>query len=340
MKVVLKKRKLDELFIVKSGDIHATSELDSGSVPLISCGNVGQGFLGNFDIPQNCRYRHSLTVAYNGSWPLLAKFHPYEFGAKDDVAVLIPREPLKDSTLLYVAALLNSMTWRYSYYRHCYRDKVRKTVITLPMISVEKEYKVDESYIAKQFSINAKSLIPLPVEASSIPPKIAHWEMISVATLFDIERGCFHSLAALEPGEYPTVSRIAVDNGVVGYFQKPDKAKVYMGGKITVSTVGGDAFVQLQPFLATDNVLILTPKSPMKLATLFCVAFMLNQQKWRYSYGRQCYKAKFAVTQIWMPGDSAKILDVQGIEGLAHATSYWSVIRDVNIKGRVNSKKH
>ena len=336
MNRLLMKQTLDDLFIVKSGDIHATNELDPGSIPLVSCGSIGHGLVGHFDIPKECRYQHSLTVAYNGSWPLLAKFHPYEFGAKDDVAVLIPRKPMQDSTLLYIAALLNSMTWRYSYYRHCYRDKVRKTVITLPIRKDGDQRWIDEASIAKLLKVDAKKLTPKRGEARPIPVPIVQWKSISVSSLFDVDRGDFHSLAALDPGKYMTVSRIAEDNGVVGFFDKPDGAKVYPGGQITVSTVGGDAFVQLQNFIATDNVLILLPKRPMKRATLFCIAFMLNQQKWRYSYGRQCYKTKFATTKIWMPVDQKGDIDEVSIEALTRNTSYWSAVNTVEEKKRAS----
>jgi type I restriction enzyme M protein len=103
-------------------------DLDNGEIPLISCGGVGHGLVGYFDIPPEHRYIGCLTIAYDGSWPLLAKFHPYEFGAKNDVAVLIPKEPMRNTTLLYMAAQLNLITWRYRYYHHCYRVGVRRRV--------------------------------------------------------------------------------------------------------------------------------------------------------------------------------------------------------------------
>ena len=40
---------LDKLFKVKSGDYHATKELDPGDIPLISCGVMEQGLVGFFD---------------------------------------------------------------------------------------------------------------------------------------------------------------------------------------------------------------------------------------------------------------------------------------------------
>ena len=84
-------KRIRDIFKVKSGDFHATKELDEGSTPLISCGDSDNGCVGYFDIPRNRIYKRAITVAYNGQ-PLTVKFHPYEFGAKDDVAVLIPHK--------------------------------------------------------------------------------------------------------------------------------------------------------------------------------------------------------------------------------------------------------
>lgn len=136
---------MDSLFIVKSGNFHSMNELDAGTVPLISCGDLSNGLIGYFDIPDELTYQRVLTVAYNGSWPLMTKFHPYKFGAKDDVAVLIPRKPMKDTTLLYVAAVMNNMIWRYCYGRKCFREKLRQVSILIPM----KDDQIDEQEIAK-----------------------------------------------------------------------------------------------------------------------------------------------------------------------------------------------
>lgn len=125
-------KRVVEIFDVHSGDFHAIKELDPGTVPLISCGDTDNGLVGYYDIPDELIYERCVTVAYNGSWPLLSKFHPYRFGAKDDVAVLIPRTPLNDATLMYVAAFLNRMTWRYSYGRKCFQKKLCNVPIALP----------------------------------------------------------------------------------------------------------------------------------------------------------------------------------------------------------------
>ena len=135
---------MDEIFIVRSGDFHSISELDSGTTSLISCGDTNNGVVGYFDIPKELTYERTLTVAYNGSWPLMTKFHPYRFGAKDDVAVLIPHNTLQDTTLLYIAALLNGNVWRYSYGRKCFREKLRQVTIFVPI----KDDLIDEKAVA------------------------------------------------------------------------------------------------------------------------------------------------------------------------------------------------
>lgn len=125
--------KVSDLFTLNSGDFHALSELDAGGVPLISCGDLNNGLVGFFDIPADKQYSRAVTAAFNGSWPLTTKFHPYTFGAKDDVAVLVPLKPMKDCVMLYAAALLNHMIWRHSYGRKCFKEKLGDVELRLPV---------------------------------------------------------------------------------------------------------------------------------------------------------------------------------------------------------------
>ena len=71
-----------------------------------------------------------------------------------------------------------------------------------------------------------------------------------------------------------------------------------------MSSVTGDAFVQPASFIATDNVVlcVLRPEyESLKLSFLVFIQAMMNHMKWRYSYGRQCYKTKYEKTKIWLP---------------------------------------
>lgn len=321
---MIKTFNIEEIFDLKSGDFHATKELDDGEVPLISCGDYHNGLVGYYDIPPANRYSNTITVAYNGQ-PLTAKFHPYSFGAKDDVAVLLPKSELQDKTLIYIASLFNHKSWRYSYGRKCFKAKLSQFNLDLP---VNNEDEIDELYIDSLFP-QVKNY--LPPKNDVIEDELGQdikWEVFNVAELFDFKRGDFHSLAALDEGEVPTVARLSHSNGIVGYFTPPENAQIYEKGLITVSTVTGDAFVQLADFMATDNVVICIPKEPLKITSLFFVQLMLNRAKWRYSYGRQCYKTKFTQTNIYLPVDENEEIDEELMKKYITNTSYWSFISE------------
>lgn len=320
----LKSTRLSELFQIKSGDYHATKELGPGDIPLVSCGDVGNGLVGYFDIPSEKRYRHSLTVAYNGQ-PLLAKFHPHEFGAKDDVAVLIPKFEMAATTLFYVAATLNRSAWRYNYGRKCFNQKLQSVTIPIPV--KDSATSIDQEVIAERFPIDPSAMVPTKGRNDRATPLLlTEWRSFAIEDILDVKRGDFHSITALGPGNYRTVSRVTEDNGTVGYYEIPENAKVYPPGSITVSTVGGDAFVQLSEFIATDNVLICTPKLPLKTSTIFFIVFALNSQRWRYSYGRQPYMRKFVGSRIWLPVNDLGNLDEHSMGAFLESTSYWSEV--------------
>ncbi len=314
--------RLIDLFVVKSGDYHAVKELDPGLVPLISCGDEDQGLVGFFDIPEAKAYKRALTVAYNGL-PLTTKFHPYRFGAKDDVAILIPRTPFQDVTLFYTACLINQQAWRYSYGRKCFREKLKRVAISFPVDT--ETGAVDEKEIAKLSSLEPRSLLP-PKRMIEMEAVDLVWKDIAITDLFILKRGDFHSLADLAAGPNPTVSRVTTDNGIAGYFEQPDDASLYKAGFLTVSTVGGDAFVQLDDFIATDNVVVCKPKKDISIWARFFVAFALNRQRWRYSYGRQCYLAKLKTVKITLPINPDGELAEASIRKIVEATPYWDVV--------------
>lgn len=151
--------KVYQLFHVISGDFHAMKDLDPGSVPLVSCGDTDNGVVGYYDIPKEAQYHRAITVAYNGSWPIMAKVHPYHFGAKDDVAVLKPRHPMSGRALLYVAALFNRLTWRYSYGRKCFQAKLTNVDLLIPTVEIDEEMRVDEDAVRKVYPYEVDSIV-------------------------------------------------------------------------------------------------------------------------------------------------------------------------------------
>jgi type I restriction enzyme M protein len=172
-----------------------------------------------------------------------------------------------------------------------------------------------------------------------------NWKSFNITDIFQLKRGSFHSIAKLDPGQYPTISRSSTDNGLVGFYERPEKvitkivnkvvkktvikATLWKPGTISVSTVTGDAFIQPVPFLATDNVVLLLPRpnyEKARLTTLLFMTVMINDVKWRYSYGRQCYQSKFATTNIMLPVKSG-ILDEDFMQRAVEGAFYWKFVK-------------
>ena len=185
------------------------------------------------------------------------------------------------------------------------------------------------AYLVKVDKASLLGGTPQPGQMPMYPPTT--WRRFAAEDIFSIQRGDFHSIAALDPGGYVTISRIGVDNGFVGFHDIPDGARQWPAWTITVSTVTGDAFAQPVPFIATDNVVMCTPRPEFDGFTPASLTFasqMLNSSKWRYSYGRQCYQNRFAKTPFVLPVLADGGLDYGYMEALVEGIPYWQFVKD------------
>jgi type I restriction enzyme M protein len=115
------------------GSIHALNVEDPGPVPVVSSSTDHNGILGFYDLgPEYPRFRQVITVAANGT-PLTSFYHPYEIVPKDDVFVCQLPGGFPLETAFYVITALNAVTWRFSYYRKAYLNKLSKISIYMPV---------------------------------------------------------------------------------------------------------------------------------------------------------------------------------------------------------------
>ena len=80
--------------------------------------------------------------------------------------------------------------------------------------------------------------------------------------------------------------------------------------------------MQMHPFYASDKVVLLKPKKRLKATTLFFVIFAIKHQKWRYSYGRSCFRAQSAWHLIDLPVGTDKQPDEPAMEKIIRQSSY------------------
>lgn len=143
-RIAFKAFPLESIYEMQAGDYHSATELDAGDTPLVSCGDFENGIMAFVDVPADRVYDHRLTIAFNDMNTMTAKYHPYKFAAKDDVAVCTPRQPLRRSTEVFIQVMLQRERWRYSFYRKCFMAKLRRQSVSLPA----KRNEIDEDTIA------------------------------------------------------------------------------------------------------------------------------------------------------------------------------------------------
>lgn len=129
-KLKLKRFALGAIYDLKPGDYHSVGQLPHGKVPMVACGDLDNGVCGYFDVDKKI-YDHKMTIAFNGA-TLSAKYHPYKFAAKDDVAVCVPKSSIRLTTQLFIQVMLSREKWRFSYYRKCYKEKLERVTVPLP----------------------------------------------------------------------------------------------------------------------------------------------------------------------------------------------------------------
>lgn len=305
--------KLSELFTIKYGqhEINNKENLDRGNNIVISSQSLDNGCYGFFET-SNKYTPPVITVPRTGSIGY-AFVQLYKCNIDDNVLVLKPINEYSKEYLYYICVVIRALKWRYSYGRLITPKRLGAVEVVEP-----NKFKTDvkyESILSKHYpnsSITGNKKI-----------KISDKKEFNITDIFVVQRGHFHSIEELETGNLPTISRVSTDNGLVGFYKKPVKAKIFNEPFITISTVTGDAFVQVTKFIATDNVLILKPKNKLKIETLFFIQALLNNTRWRYSYGRQPYKRIFEKTTILLPNKGNEI-DEDKIKQLFDDQVYWS----------------
>lgn len=132
----------------------------------------------------------------------------------------------------------------------------------------------------------------------------SNWGTFSYDSLFEISRGSRVLNRDLEPGEIPLLRCIKDNNSVTDYV---NLQPIFGGNVISVNYNGsvGEAFYQPIPFFATDDVLVLSPKSlffPIfnkKIGLFICSIIKL--ERFRFHYSRKWNIERMKKSEMRLP---------------------------------------
>lgn len=137
-----------------------------------------------------------------------------------------------------------------------------------------------------------------------------------LSEIFDIETGKYHSVNDLYEGDTPLISCKTDDNGIKEFYEIPEENTHEDAITVTYDGQPLTAKYHNYRFAAYDNVGVFEPKEEYSKEVMLFLTVMINREKWRYSYGRKCYKKKIGDVEIELPVDDNGDLDTEFIKAV------------------------
>lgn len=234
-----------------------------------------------------------------------------DFITGDHMVVIRADSWLNPYTALYVVAILTNEQYKYSYGRAYLMDRIKDTIIKLPVDDKDNpDWLFMEDYIK---SLHHKPLTTKNKKGKAPDLNIKEWKRFYLGRIFNIKKGKRLTSADQEYGHNIYIGAIDSNNGVANYIKQNP---IHKGNTISLSYNGsvGEAFYQPEPYWATDDVNVLYPNFDgfNQYIGLFMVA-TIRQEKYRFSYGRKWTLENMKITDICLPikknKDNSPVID-------------------------------
>jgi len=237
-----------------------------------------------------------ITVTLGGSYLLSSFIQQQPFYTAQNIKVLTPKYKMSYKEKLFYCKAIEMNRSRYT-------SHGREANKTLDLLMVPRT--VPSNFI----NINIDKI--LEVDSTSVlEDKIEidtdSFELFDLTELFKVKSTKTTPILELErygKGKYPYVTTQATNNGVEGfynYYTEDDEVITFD------SAVVGYCAYQPLHFSASDHVEKIIPKFEMnKYIALFLVT-VLNQEQYRYNYGRKCSQTRIRKIKIKLPAKNGK----------------------------------
>lgn len=292
----------DEVSIARSLDLLDT-ETDQNGINYIGRTRENNGVTAKISPSNNLvgllNKGGCITIAMVGDSTCSTFYQKTDFFASQNILIL-RNKYLNQCNALFIANVIDLEKYRFSYGRTLTKSFFKNHSIKLPVKGGQPDWQFMENYI-KEIKSNIKD--PSPKRVVDVRKNIneRQWINFNLSDLFKIKGSATTSLLELEEygeGGYPYVTTQATNNGVEGFYNYYTED----GGVLTVdSAVLGYCSYQSYNFSASDHVEKLIPKFKMnKYIAMFLVA-IINQEQYRYNYGRKSSQDRMKKGSIKLP---------------------------------------
>lgn len=317
-----------EIFDVEKGFYNNRPEKDEEEkVPFVSASEYNNGIT-DYVNKNNVQIfeKNAITVVNDGNSMAHAFYQDKDFTCSHSVNILRIKKnfdiEFNEDLAIFICTVIYKERSRFSYGRKWRFERMLKTPIKLPSKNGIPDWEFMENYIK-----NIKSKIKTPSKKQVIKEKrelnFKNWKQFNLKDLFKITGSKTTPVLELEEygyGNYPYVTTQATNNGVEGFYNFYTED----GGVLTIdSAVLGYCSYQPYNFSASDHVEELIPKFKMsKYIAMFLVA-IINQEQYRYNYGRKCSQDRIEKGNIKLPSKNGSP-DWEFMENYIKSLSYSS----------------
>ena len=326
-----KKFKLKDIFEIYSSLDKNCLESEEGNVPYISSTQFNNG-VSTFVLSDTTHNKNTITVARNGSVGS-AFYHSYDYCASpDDVRILKPKFSMNKYTGLFLCTLIEMEKYRFTYGRKFGTKRMMETIIKLPVTENETpDWQSIENYV-KNFLVlklpkKAKSVWnnhfdKNPVYKDRIQLNTDNWKWFRYDEIFDIRKGKRLTKADMVEGDINFVGATRFNNGITAKIS--NDAYIHSANTITVSYNGSiaEAFYQIEPFWATDDVNVLYPKFELNVFIAMFLCSLISKEKYRFNYGLKWDKETMRQSKVKLPISRESAPDWQFMENYIKSLPY------------------
>ena len=293
-----------------------SSDRAKGEIPLITAGKINEGL--NEQIEPNQKmtlYSNCLTIDMFGN----CFYHDYDFYADDNILILKNINFTKN-TYLFIKTIIDQSKYKYSYGRQYRQKDYYKDYVYLPYDKGVIDYSYIDKYIdgliprisesvnyiikiakgdpktIKKFvnQINIKEFNEWALDKKPVCKKInlksAEWSLFRIGDYFTTYTGGDLIIGNVKDGEIPVVSHSSANNGVKIYSAPISNRKLFDHTN-TISLADRGMFyatIQNEDFYIGTRVKALEAKFQCDINMLFFIATIINNEKYRFNYGRNC----------------------------------------------------
>ncbi len=280
--------RVDELFdieICKNPISREYADENKGTTAYITTTSENNGIDGYVNYP--AQYQGNvITVSKDGA-SADAFYQTEPFCGNEKVMVLIPKFDLTPIQMMFYTYAISFNKERFAYGRKCSVERLSE--LDVPAIEDIPDW-IDDFEIKPLTTKNKKGKVP--------ELNIQKWKEFKISDIFDVKYGVNLELNACtecdakDSNAVNFVARTAENNGISAHVLRINDVTPQKAGLISVAGGGSvlSTFLQPEPFYSGRDLYTLASKDDISDAAKMFIITIIEQNKYKYSYGRQANK--------------------------------------------------